>query len=243
MLKDILAQKESNQGKGSAIYCLGFSQYHDADLLNKMAQIGSTMGNFIYIDTQADYKKQLADSFGQCLSMAIESSSKNKLKISSKVDNKYSKNLLLKHRYVFEEKQPIDEKAEDMQIDTELQTDWSSIVYECKTMFDRQQIESGQLVFTIQLEEGIVQQCVVELELIEDPPFEAKSAANLEFLNKKIFALIQQIQKATTREERAQALGFLMALDKAMDNKYDEFMKIKDRKAKKELIQQLQDCK
>jgi len=43
-------------------------------LLNKLAQAGSEMGNFIYIDTAGDYKTQLKDSFDQCLSMAINAS-------------------------------------------------------------------------------------------------------------------------------------------------------------------------
>lgn len=85
-------------------------------------------------------------------------------------------------------------------------------------MLDKSQLESGQLIFNIQLEGGIKAVAKVDLEMIQDPPYEAVSAANLEFLNRKIFALIQQIQKPNTnREERSKALGFLMALDKAMD--------------------------
>jgi len=83
-----------------------------------MAQVGTSMGNFIYIDTSGgnDYKKQMTESFGQCLSMAIEGSQKNKIKIESRADPKFKKNLMLKYRYVFEEKEkPDDEK--DMQIE------------------------------------------------------------------------------------------------------------------------------
>jgi hypothetical protein len=35
----------------STILCLGFSQNHDANFLNKLAQAGSNIGNFVYIDT------------------------------------------------------------------------------------------------------------------------------------------------------------------------------------------------
>lgn len=78
------------------------------------------MGNFIYIDTSGsnDYKKQMTESFGQCLSMAIEGTQKNKIKIESRADPKFKKGLMLKYRYVFEAKEKNDdEKDVDMQIE------------------------------------------------------------------------------------------------------------------------------
>ena len=50
--------KEQQQSKNVTvtIYSIGFSSYHDAELLNKLAKTGSNIGNFVYIDTnQADY--------------------------------------------------------------------------------------------------------------------------------------------------------------------------------------------
>lgn len=55
-LQDILKVMELSGAKASILYCLGFSEDHDAVLLNNVAQMGSEMGNFIYIDTkQQDY--------------------------------------------------------------------------------------------------------------------------------------------------------------------------------------------
>jgi hypothetical protein len=68
----------------SSIFCLGFSRDHDAPLLNKLAQTGTELGNFIYIDTSVGgeiYSEQLMSSFSDCLNMALVSN-KNKLTLS-----------------------------------------------------------------------------------------------------------------------------------------------------------------
>lgn len=52
--KSFLQGQERKNNISSSIYCLGLSRMHDAVLLNFLAQSGSLMGNFIYIDTSAE---------------------------------------------------------------------------------------------------------------------------------------------------------------------------------------------
>lgn len=65
------AKKE--RGVQTTMYSLGFSKYHDAQLLNFIAQAGSEMGDFIYIDFESHtpYEHLLADAFGSCLGRAM----------------------------------------------------------------------------------------------------------------------------------------------------------------------------
>lgn len=55
----------------SRFLTIGFSQGHDAQFLNKIAQSGTEMGNFFYIDTSAaDYLEKVKECLGQSMSMA-----------------------------------------------------------------------------------------------------------------------------------------------------------------------------
>ena len=52
ILKGFIAQMNNDHGVDTTIYSLGFSEEHDATLLNFLAQSGSQLGNFIFIDTK-----------------------------------------------------------------------------------------------------------------------------------------------------------------------------------------------
>ena len=49
-MKEALAVASQDYGISTTMYSLGFSEYHDANLLNYITQAGSDQGNFIYID-------------------------------------------------------------------------------------------------------------------------------------------------------------------------------------------------
>ena len=64
----------------TTIYCIGLSRYHDAKLLNSLAQAGSNIGNFVYIDTSKDdYKDTMKEALSSSLNMALASSGKSKI--------------------------------------------------------------------------------------------------------------------------------------------------------------------
>jgi len=59
----------------TTIFCIGLGRYHDARLLNNIAQSGSKLGNFIYIDTGLEnYKDNMREALSSSLDMAISSS-------------------------------------------------------------------------------------------------------------------------------------------------------------------------
>ena len=55
-LNNLIKKLKEDVTKPSLVQCLGFSKNHDAKLLNKLAQAGSEVGNFVYIDENADIK-------------------------------------------------------------------------------------------------------------------------------------------------------------------------------------------
>ena len=58
-------------GVETTIYAIGFSKYHNANLLNRLAKTGSNLGNFIYIDNHAeDYDEQMRDALDNSIGMA-----------------------------------------------------------------------------------------------------------------------------------------------------------------------------
>jgi hypothetical protein len=64
---------------------IGFSRDHDAAFMNKIAQVGSNMGNFFYIDTSgANYQQDVMTSLEESLEIAIEGSTSINLKLKGK---------------------------------------------------------------------------------------------------------------------------------------------------------------
>jgi hypothetical protein len=97
----------------STIYTIGLSRNHDASLLNELAQAGSEMGNFIFIDTSVEgYLEQLNGSLGDSLGLALNQSSKPKMTLVNEVtalrDNKVCEVI---HDYE-ETKEAVDPQAE-----------------------------------------------------------------------------------------------------------------------------------
>ena len=79
-----LKLKKFNREKGinTTIYCIGFRPEHDAALLNEMAQSGSQMGNFIYVDTYLPgYEKLIDDALKDSLSMATDDFGKPRMQV------------------------------------------------------------------------------------------------------------------------------------------------------------------
>ena len=78
--------------------------------------------------------------------------------------------------------------------------------------------------------------------LVENPDEEIKIRACLQHSNKKIFDLIQNVQKETI-EKRKQSFESLKVLDKDLDQFMETVQKIKNREVKREMMSQILDCK
>ena len=76
----------------SAIYCLGLSKNHNANLLNFLAQAGSQMGNFIYLDIDSkSLDQEMSDALSKCLGMAITETNKKDLFIVESAASSFQK--------------------------------------------------------------------------------------------------------------------------------------------------------
>lgn len=92
---------KSSESISSKILSIGFSSGHDAVFMNKIAQAGSNIGNFIYIDTRdADYKEQIKDALQDSLSIALQDSGAFKLKIESQSAN-FSEQIKAQKNFVY----------------------------------------------------------------------------------------------------------------------------------------------
>lgn len=78
--------------------------------------------------------------------------------------------------------------------------------------------------------------------LVENPDEDIKIRACLQSSNKKIFDLIQNVQKETI-EQRKQSFESLKVLDKDLDQFMETVQKIKNREVKREMMSQILDCK
>jgi len=68
--------KKEKDGVETTVYSIGLTRDHDSSLLNFLAQSGSEVGNFIYVDTQqVDYVEKINEAIGQSINLAITSSS------------------------------------------------------------------------------------------------------------------------------------------------------------------------
>ena len=77
-LKRELAALKQRRNITTCIYTLGVSRSHDAQLLNSVAQAGSELGNFIYIDNyKADFQQDMVDAVQESLGMAAVARKRN----------------------------------------------------------------------------------------------------------------------------------------------------------------------
>ena len=77
---------------------------HDAKLLNGLANAGSQLGNFIYIESTGNYVQKLTDSMEECLGQAISASGAQRLTITMAGDESFKIAEPIKEEYVFAEK-------------------------------------------------------------------------------------------------------------------------------------------
>jgi hypothetical protein len=61
------------EGLKSRFLTIGFGSDHDAPLMNKIAQSGSDIGNFMYIDTaKPNFLDDVQTCFSESLDMAMQ---------------------------------------------------------------------------------------------------------------------------------------------------------------------------
>ncbi len=64
--------KEMSQKFKTRLLSIGFGASHDAPFMNRIAQAGSEMGNFFYIDTNGEYTSKVTTCLSESLDIAME---------------------------------------------------------------------------------------------------------------------------------------------------------------------------
>ena len=103
----------------------------------------------------------------------------------------------------------------------------------------------GEIQVRLNAQVGKVQKVLplnLDKTLVENPDEEIKIRACLQSSNKKIFDLIQNVQKETLNQ-RKQSFESLKVLDKDLDQFMETVQKIKNREVKREMMSQILDCK
>lgn len=126
--------------------------------------------------------------------MAISASSGAKLMITNKENAEFKLTKALKQEYVFAEKAVEDPQAsQNMEMEIpEFEEDWSSVNFTATGLFKRTELESNQLVMTLKMGNVIID-CKPQLLFDTDPEPDMKAMADLDFINRKTFQLIQTI--------------------------------------------------
>ncbi len=103
----------------------------------------------------------------------------------------------------------------------------------------------GEIQVRLNAQVGKLQKVIplnLDKTLVENPDEEIKIRACLQSSNKKIFDLIQNVQKETLNQ-RKQSFESLKVLDKDLDQFMETVQKIKNREVKREMMSQILDCK
>jgi len=238
-------QKEIN----TVIYTLGFSADHDASLLNFLAQSGSQTGNFVYIDTEnEDYKEQLAESLGACFGMALQSSKTDKMEILNK-ETGLKMRVNVDQQFEFGTDDAVLDPQNDMgdgdeQIQEQGEVMWTAVKYHMTVLLKEKELLNENLVVNLQLANGIKVQGKVQLMKVLEPPVGLLRQAEVGLLNKQTFELIQKIQNTSVKSTmKKEAFEQLMQLNRSLDFKVDDFMKIRNKDEKKALLTAVHECR
>lgn len=130
-----------NRQMESTIYCIGFSQGHDAKLLNSLAQAGSNVGNFIYIDSnQPNYQQTMHEAIRDSMDMAIESASSAKLIIKNEALN-FTQNLKCKSNMEIKNKVQNSEVNQMTKVDS-TNENWNTIRFQTTTVLKKLELEN-----------------------------------------------------------------------------------------------------
>lgn len=165
-MKDTLKVQAASGNKTSAIYALGFSKDHDAELLNFLAQSGSEMGNFIYIDRETQhaggYQQLMKDSFRECINEAVQNAGSCKRLVIKNDNPDFGHVLDLKTDYVIATKGADDPQSAVM--DSEMQNaekelEWVAVDYLASCLMRKADLEKQELQLTLKLGRDFTLEC------------------------------------------------------------------------------------
>jgi hypothetical protein len=183
---------------------IGFSRHHDAAFMNSLAQTGSDLGNFIYIDTdEADYDTKVTTSLDESLAMAMESAAGLRCCVRN-MPLQFDKKIVCEFNYAVDEADLSDEEGQEEKKEEVVKEDLQEmkVTLTCQAILPSIIFQEGEGILEILLmrkDEELATE--FELEHLEDPPEDVKIKAMLQLSNTKIFDIIQGLA-AQNMEQR-----------------------------------------
>ena len=217
----------------SRFLTIGFTNDHDATFLNRIAQAGSDLGNFFYVDTEnPEYATQIQECLHNSLKMAQEEEGLI-IRMSSEAGKMAARKIVLPQML-----ENIDDDAdeEDPQggstkkdLDEikihDLHYDFTS------TVFFRED-EFLDLSGYLQLPDGSKGHLTVEKTFVDLPSIETVTRMSVQLINKLIFDAIQEAQQDKRKRNNMELYEYVKELDKELDDYGTMAFKIRDREIK-----------
>ena len=218
-LKQYLRVKEIS----SRFFTIGLSSDHDSVLLSKVAQAGSDLGNFFYVNYNEDngtrtYKDTIKECLVKTFDLGIPGGSLN---IELNYGN-FTKKMYLS---------PLDQESEENKLEE------GTTIYETSTILDS--LPEGELELKLLGEEHSMFVLPVESQDIE---VSTKLKAESSIINQIMFDSIQKVINASTLDatESKQIYEKLQVLDSRVTEMIDEGFKIRNKENRKNIIQSWQ---
>ena len=125
----------------------------------------------------------------------------------------------------------------------DLNQKWTEIKYHTAMIMKKSQITGGNLKLEVELTKEVQLEGGAVCMEVQNPPEGLVKSAELQLINRNIFDLIQKVQKAGDLADKKDALEKLKAIDRSLIAKHEEYMKVRDKEFRKELLGKIQECK
>ena len=169
-MKDYFQKVQGSRGISVTIYTIGLSRDHDASLLNDLAQAGSQTGNFIYIDTSKDdYSDDIVNSLVGSINAAVSNMSSSRISIQNGESTQLEMVNLLNNE---------DDKI--MQYTTQIFMNIGDL--------------NDKLRLHLLLKDDKKIECQVSINKKEVLSEEESQQAEIKYINREVFKLIQMMQ-------------------------------------------------
>lgn len=122
---------------------------------------------------------------------------------------------------------------------------WTHLTLSSSFLIPESNLLNPSLALELKLPGGNTLRCPQpQPSLAEEIPDGRKREAELQLINQRTFELVQLIQKgSTSKKDKLEAYSQIQEINRNLDAKMEEFMKVKDRQLRKVLLQGIQESK
>lgn len=199
-----LQKRIKNQQITSRFLTIGFTNEHDAAFLNRIAQSGTDLGNFFFVNTEnADYGDQIKECLSSSLSMAQEEDGLSLTLVGSG----FKETVVLPKVLVDTDGDEDKPKAAAGEITV------ASLNYDFTTQMLIKESAIDDLQGVLNLSQAGKTPVIIEKILVENPTPQTLAMAQVKLINRLIFDTIQEIQQAKRARTNQQVYEYVKTLD------------------------------